>query len=81
MMKNGVFLIVIALVVAELFKILIYANLRNCDIPRMTRNDVKSQNIEYQENRGLKFLPKMTNALLVAPKSDRLPLAWAVLYP
>ena len=42
-MKNGVFLIVIAFVVAELFKILIYANLRNCDVPTMTRNNIKSQ--------------------------------------
>ena len=32
MMKNGVYFIVIALLVAELFKILIYANQRTCDV-------------------------------------------------
>ena len=40
MTKNGVYFIVIALLLAELFKILIYANIRG-------QNDVKSQKMEY----------------------------------
>ena len=32
MMMNGVYFIVIALLVAELLKILIYANLMTCDV-------------------------------------------------
>ena len=47
MMKNGVYFIVIALLVAELFKILIYANYTTCDITLWTQNDVKSQKMEY----------------------------------
>ena len=39
MMKNGVYFIVIALLVAELFKV-------TCDITLWTQNDVKSQKIE-----------------------------------
>ena len=31
MMKNGVYFIVVALLVAELFKILVYANKMTCD--------------------------------------------------
>ena len=40
-MKNGVYFIVIAVLVAELFKILVYANSRTCDITMLTQNDVK----------------------------------------
>ena len=40
-MKNGVYLIVIAFLVAELFKILIYANKMACDVTMWTQNDVK----------------------------------------
>ena len=32
MMKNSIYFIVIALLVGELFKILIYANLTTCDV-------------------------------------------------
>ena len=46
-MKNGVYFIVIALLVAELFKILIYANYMTCDVTLWTQNDVKSQKMEY----------------------------------
>ena len=41
MMKNGVFVIVIAFLVPELFKILIYANLMTCDVTTWTQNDEK----------------------------------------
>ena len=41
MMKNGLYIIVIALLVAELFKILIYAKQRTSDVTRWTQNDVK----------------------------------------
>ena len=41
MMKNGVYFIVIALLVAELFKILVYANEMTCDVTLWTQNDVK----------------------------------------
>ena len=41
MMKNGVYFIVIALLVAELFKILVYANEMICDVTLWTQNDVK----------------------------------------
>ena len=47
MMKNGIYFIVIALLVAELFKILICANYTTCDITLWTQNDVKSQKMEY----------------------------------
>ena len=47
MMKNGVYFIVIALLVAELFKILICANYMTCGITLWTQNDVKSQKMEY----------------------------------
>ena len=47
MMKNDVYFIVIALLVAELFKILMYANYINCDVILLTQNDVKSQKMEY----------------------------------
>ena len=43
MMKNGVYFIVVDLLVAELFKILINANQRTRDITMWTQNDVKSQ--------------------------------------
>ena len=42
MMKNGVYFIVIALLVAELFKILAYAN-ATYDVTLWTQNYVKSQ--------------------------------------
>ena len=41
MMKNDVYFIVIALLVAELFKILGYANEITCDVTLWTQNDVK----------------------------------------
>ena len=44
-MKNGVYFIVTALLVAELLKILIYANKMTCDVTTWTQNDVKSQKI------------------------------------
>ena len=47
MIKNGVYFIVIALLVPELFKILIYANKMTCDITGWTQSGVKSQKIEY----------------------------------
>ena len=43
MMKNGVYFIVIPLLIAELFKILVYANKMTCDVTLWTQNDVKSQ--------------------------------------
>ena len=43
MMKNGVYFIVVDLLVAELFKILINANQRTRDITMWTQNVVKSQ--------------------------------------
>ena len=47
-MRNGVYFIVRALLVAKLFKILIYANYRTCGITMWTQNDVKKeQNMEY----------------------------------
>ena len=47
MMKNGVYFIVIALLVAELFKILSYANEMTSDVTLCTQNNVTSQKIEY----------------------------------
>ena len=47
MMKNGVYFIVIAHFVGELFKILIYANKTICDVILWTQSDVKSPNIQY----------------------------------
>ena len=44
MMKNDFYFIVIALLVAELFKILIYVNLRTS---QCGHSDVKSRKIEY----------------------------------
>ena len=41
MMKNGDYFIVIAFLVAELFKILMYANLMTCDVTLRTQNYVK----------------------------------------
>ena len=46
-MKNGAHFSVIALLVAELFKILIYANYMTCGATMWTQNDVKSQKMEY----------------------------------
>ena len=43
MMKNGVYFIAIALLIAELFKIFVYANKMTCDVTLWTQNDVKSQ--------------------------------------
>ena len=45
--KNDVYFIVIAFLVTELFKILIYANEMTCDATMWTQNDLKSQNMEY----------------------------------
>ena len=47
MIKSGVYFIVITLLVAELFKILVYANEMTCDVTLWTQNDVKSQKMEY----------------------------------
>ena len=47
MMKNGVYFIVIAFLVAKLFKILIYANEKTYEVTRRTQSDTKSQNMEY----------------------------------
>ena len=41
MMENGVYFIVIALLVVQLFKILVYANKMTCDVTLWTQNDVK----------------------------------------
>ena len=41
MMKNGVYFIVIALLVAKFFTILIYANQIACDVILWTQSDVK----------------------------------------
>ena len=46
MMKNGIYFIVIALLVVELCEILIYGNEMTCDITILTRNDVKSQKMD-----------------------------------
>ena len=40
-MKNGVYFIVIAFLVAELFKILKYADYMTCDVAMSSQNDVK----------------------------------------
>ena len=37
MMKNDIYFIVIAFLVAELFKILIYADYRTCDVTMWTK--------------------------------------------
>ena len=42
-MKSGVYFIVIALLVAELLKILIYANQITCDVTKGTQSGLKSQ--------------------------------------
>ena len=41
MMKNGVYFIVIAFLVAELFKVFMYANKMPCDVILLTQNDIK----------------------------------------
>ena len=41
MMKNGLYFIVLALLVAELFKILIDANYMTCDVILWPQSDVK----------------------------------------
>ena len=46
MMKNGVYFIVIALLVVELFKILAYANKITSDVTLWTQNNVTSQKME-----------------------------------
>ena len=47
MMEKGIYFIVIALFVAELFKVLIYANQITCDVTQWTQNDVKQQEMEH----------------------------------
>ena len=47
MMKNGVYFIVIAPLVAQLFKILVYANQMTSDVLLWTQNNVTSQKMEY----------------------------------
>ena len=46
-MENGVYFIVILLLVAELFKLFIYANEMTCDVALWTQNNVKPQKMEY----------------------------------
>ena len=41
MMKNDIYFIVIVLLVAELFKILIYADYMTCDVTMWTQSDIK----------------------------------------
>jgi len=45
MMKNDVYFIVTALLVAEIFKILIHANEMTCDVTPWPQSDAKSQKI------------------------------------
>ena len=40
-MKNGVYFIVISVLVAKLFKIMVYANQMTCDVIMLTQNDAK----------------------------------------
>jgi len=47
MVKSGVYFIVMALLVAELFGILICAGWMTCDVTLVTQSGVKEQNIEY----------------------------------
>jgi len=47
MIKNGVCFIVIALLVAELFKILVCAGWMTSDVTLWTQNGVTSQKMEY----------------------------------
>ena len=47
MKKNGIYFIVKALMVAELLRILIYANQMTCDVTMWKQNDVESQKMEY----------------------------------
>ena len=44
MTKNALYFIVTALLVAKLFKILLHANQRTCDVTRLT----ESQNMAYR---------------------------------
>ena len=46
MMKHGLYFIVIALLVVELFKILVYANKITSDVTLWTQNNVTSQKME-----------------------------------
>ena len=59
MMKNDVYFIVIALLVAKLFKILGYANEITCDVSLWTQNDVKitkcGMSVQILLSKGLKF--------------------------
>ena len=43
MRKNDIYFIVIALLLAKLFKILIYPNQKTCDITMWTQNDAKHE--------------------------------------
>ena len=49
-MMNGVYFIVIALLVAELFKILVYANEMTSDVTLWTQNNVTSLLIIINKN-------------------------------
>jgi len=46
MMGNGVYFVVMAFLVAELFKILVYAGWMTGDVTLWTRDDVTSQKME-----------------------------------
>jgi len=46
-MRNGIYFIVIAFCVAELFKVLVRADWMTCGVAMWTRNGVKWQNMEY----------------------------------
>ena len=52
-MKNGVYFTVIALLVAELFKIFTFANEMTCDVQPGTESGVMSQKNEYLSRRFL----------------------------
>ena len=47
MAKNGIYFFVIALLVAELFKVLIYVQIRGLLVSMWPQNDVKSQKMQY----------------------------------
>ena len=62
MKKNGIYFIAMAFLVAELFKILIYANKRTCDVSSWTQDDVKSQHgtsVQKLRLQGWKFAELM----------------------
>ena len=76
MMKNGVYFILIALLVAELFKILIYGNLISVTSQKghkVVRNYKKLNICANTKSRGLKFcrvdVLQQLHILIVVPTS------------